>query len=106
MPMEVNARDSWVKCDIGACVVVCLVLMLYWRKEVYASVAWDNAFLHCLGTVVITALASAVMTGLLWCVYWAFQRIAGGWGRLLVIPWAGISAWPYPYVLDRVRGYW
>jgi hypothetical protein len=47
--------------------------MLYGGKEAYAYVAWDNVFLHCWGTVVITALSAALMSGLLWCVYGVFQ---------------------------------
>jgi hypothetical protein len=62
-----------LKCDIGAFVVVWFVLMLYGGKEAYAYVAWDNVFLHCWGTVVITALSAALMSGLLWCVYGVFQ---------------------------------
>jgi hypothetical protein len=90
-----------LKCDLGGFAVVWFVLMLYGGKEAYAYVAWDNVFLHCLGTVVITAVSCALMSGLLWCVYWVFQKIAGGWGRLLVIPWAAISVWRYPSVLDQ-----
>jgi len=90
-----------LKCDVGAFMVLWFVLMLFGGKEAYATVAWDNVFLHCLGTVVLTALASTLLTGMLWCVYWVFKSMAGGWGRLLVIPWIGISVWRYPYVLDQ-----
>jgi len=90
-----------LKCDIGAFVVVWFALMLHWGGEAYASVTWDNVFLHCLGTVVLTALVSALMAGMLWCVYCVFKRLAGGWGRVLVVPWIGISAWIYPHVLNQ-----
>jgi hypothetical protein len=91
-----------LKCEVGAFAVVWFALMLYGGKEVYAAL-WtqDNVFLRCLGTVVETAIGSAGLTGLLWGVYWAFQRIAGRWGRLFVIPWIGISVWLFPYILDR-----
>ena len=90
-----------LKLDIGAFVVVWILLMLYGGKEAYAYVAWDNVFMHSLGTVVLTAISSALLTGMLWCVYWIFRGMARGWGRLLVIPWIGISAWRYPYVLSQ-----
>jgi hypothetical protein len=81
-------------------VLVWFLLMLYGGKEVYAS-GGGNVFLHCLGTVVLTALGSGALTGMLWCVYWVLKGIARGWGRILVIPWIGISVWRYPYVLDQ-----
>jgi hypothetical protein len=102
MPVGGNGPvNRALKCDIGAFVVVWFVLMLHWGNEAYASVAWDNVFLHCLGTVVLTALVSAVMVGMLWCVYWMFKRMAGGWGRVLVIPWIGISVWIYPNAFNQ-----
>ena len=91
-----------LKCEVGAFAVVWFALMPYGGKEVYAALGTqDNVFLRCLGTVVVTAIGSAGLTGLLWGVYWAFQRIAGRWGRLFVIPWIGISVWLFPYILDR-----
>ncbi|MGD0459922.1 MAG: hypothetical protein ABSC21_19505 [Terriglobia bacterium] len=91
-----------LKCEVGVFAVVWFALMLYGDKQVYATL-WtqDNVFLRCLGTVVETAIGSAGLTGLLWGVYWAFQQIAGRWGRLFVIPWIGISVWLFPYILDR-----
>jgi hypothetical protein len=69
-----------LKCDIGAFVVVWFVLMLHFGNAAYSYVAWDNVFLHCLGTVVVTALASALLAGMLWCLYYVFQSIVGGLG--------------------------
>ncbi len=90
-----------LKCDIGAFVVVWFVMMLYSGDQAYANVKWDNVFLHCLGTVVMTALGSALLAGMLWCVYYVFQSIVGGWGRVLVVPWIGISVRLYPHVLNQ-----
>jgi len=90
-----------LKYDIAAFVVVGFLLMLYGGKEAYGYVAWDNVFMHCLGTVVLTAVSSARLTGMLWCVYWIFRMMAAGWGRVLVIPWTGISAWLYLHVLNQ-----
>ncbi len=90
-----------LKCEVGAFAVVWFAVCLYFGKEAYAYSAWDNIFLHSLGTVVLTAIVCAVFTVLLWGVYWAFQRIAGRWGRLFVIPWIAISVWLFPYVLDQ-----
>ncbi len=81
--------------------VVWFVMMLYSGDQAYANVKWDNVFLHCLGTVVMTALGSALLAGMLWCVYYVFQSIVGGWGRVLVVPWIGISVRLYPHVLNQ-----
>ncbi len=54
-----------LKCDIGAFMVVWFVMMLYLGDQAYANVKCDNVFLHCLGTVVMTALTSALLAGML-----------------------------------------
>lgn len=90
-----------LKCEVGAFAVVWFAMMLYGGKQIYNLGTVDNVFLHCLGTVILTAVGCAALTGLLWGIYWAFQQIAGRWGRLFVIPWIAISVWLFPYVLDR-----
>jgi hypothetical protein len=90
-----------LRLEVGAFLVVWFLLLLHLGGQAYASIAWDNVFLHCLFTVVLTAVVSALLTGLSVGFYWILRGLGGGWGRLLVVPWICLGAWRYPYILAK-----
>ena len=88
---------------LDAAGLTCLFGFLTIRNgdQAWNYVAWQNTFMHCLGTVIFDALCSACIAAILFGIYYLFTQAWEGWGRLLVIPWLLISRWIYPTILAR-----
>jgi hypothetical protein len=88
------------KLDAGIFVVLWIGLMLLSGDEAWAYVAWENIFMHCLGTVVMTAVTAAFITLIFFGIYYLFREGFPGWGRLLVIPWLILARFLYRPILE------
>jgi len=89
------------KLDVAIFSAAGIGLMLRSGDQVWGYVAWENTFIHCLATVLLTAITAALLTAIFFGIYYLFREFWSGWGRLLVIPWLLVARTLYPIFVAR-----